>query len=1249
MNRFGPVVFGLIFLMFAAPLSSMVTYQALELPEQNIQHAEGWDKDIDVPTWRIGDEWVYDTKFDVAQLIAQANVSASLNTLTGDTTYTVSDILFITIDGVQTLAYKVDIEGEFTSGNSGATLNGQSGRLDIAYTGEDLIRVRDLAVITSEFTLDVDFCAFNLCFGFFFIEVAEITFDTTYLPPKEKYDFPIHLGDQWFMPFQSGTTVDGDSEYFDPSEFDTAGPENNSWQITANGAPTDGTDSVDYSGCAGSYKINEVNETGVSQGFNWYCPAVRYNSWMRVSNAAGFTIDWLLKEYNPTDSYGVSSTSTPGTRNVDIVLDMEFLATLPDWEQTITATYLTSPANTPQANKNLQLRYELNSYLTSPTTDGNGVTTNQLNVSTVVDSTPSSDDFTSNGVIVWDPVTEIIGATTVVVDLNVVGVDLVAQADSVIVTRTRNGEASVLSKVTGYASLPGDLISLSIPAQNRGVLTSPATEIEVTTPDGTSTRQNIPAISSYSQERITVNWTVPADAPIGNQTLSWIVDPDELVTEDANRTNNDAQINIFISRAPTAFLDVNDGKLTFENITLNATQSFDEDGGDVNCKFEIESRPGLIDVVDAPDCWTQWNWFDDGEWLVTLTVTDEELDIDVLYYNVTVVNRNPYLNLSMLESIDVETQITIDATDSGDIDSISPTGQQVTVSWPNLNCQEGLTQPTCTFTPMGEGPVLITAVATDDDGAITTVNSTLDVLNIAPTLAYPELYLGGMNMTPDSAGMWELNEDEVALLRIVGGDTLSDRDDLNIEWIPSDLVENWSVVTKGPSSAATVSWPISGVHTIQVSAYDNDGAQSDVRTALVKVNNVPPTISGLGSSIPIFEDDNLTLSVDVFDTASDLDSLEICWDADAQVDSNADGNMVNDCEMQGTEMTMSWATRGIRQITATVTDDDGAKALTSVNVSVQNLAPSAAITNSSNVFELMEGDNITLSGITSRETTSDKLTLQYDWDSDLIDSDLDGQMTGEVDYSGMVYTLTNLDPGQWTFTLTVTDDDGETSSSSITLTVTEQPADGFIESVSEAIGSLPTAIIGILAFIVVVLAAFLLITRSKPEEVEDKYSAFTAVPTMEPPGLAPQQDYATQQPSYAAEAPAAVQADMYAAPQQTDMYAQQPAADPYAAYNSAPAQQANDALAALAAFSEPAVQQPVQPVQPVVAPAAQAGPPLPASGLPQGWTMEQWQHYGEQYVAAQMGQHTPAQPTTTNTPSTSANTDMSGFLDDLDL
>ena len=29
------------------------------------------------------------------------------------------------------------------------------------------------------------------------------------------------------------------------------------------------------------------------------------------------------------------------------------------------------------------------------------------------------------------------------------------------------------------------------------------------------------------------------------------------------------------------------------------------------------------------------------------------------------------------------------------------------------------------------------------------------------------------------------------------------------------------------------------------------------------------------------------------------------------------------------------------------------------------------------------------------------------------------------------------------------------------------------------------------------------------------------------------------------------------------------------------------------------------------------GPPLPESGLPEGWTMEQWKHYGEQWLNQQ--------------------------------
>ena len=74
------------------------------------------------------------------------------------------------------------IEGEFSSGNSGATLEGVTGRLDIDYSGEDIVRVRDLAVINSEFELDVNFAPFNL--GFLSQNLATISFDTYYDPAK---------------------------------------------------------------------------------------------------------------------------------------------------------------------------------------------------------------------------------------------------------------------------------------------------------------------------------------------------------------------------------------------------------------------------------------------------------------------------------------------------------------------------------------------------------------------------------------------------------------------------------------------------------------------------------------------------------------------------------------------------------------------------------------------------------------------------------------------------------------------------------------------------------------------------------------------------------------------------------------------------------------------------------------------------------------------------------------------------------
>ena len=196
---------------------------------------------------------------------------------------------------------------------------------------------------------------------------------------------------------------------------------------------------------------------------------------------------------------------------------------------------------------------------------------------------------TSNGVIVWDPQQEIIGVATIWMDLSLVAVDLVAQTESVIVERTRDNQTITLTQSIGFNALPGDVLSFSLPAQNRGLLASVATEIEVLTPDGVTTRQLISSIGPYSEQRALVEWTVPEGSEIGTQTVQFSVDPDGYESRDANLSNNVGQFDIFIGRAPTGVY-CPFGFYTFDNVTLDASSSFDEDGGDVSCLFEIESR-----------------------------------------------------------------------------------------------------------------------------------------------------------------------------------------------------------------------------------------------------------------------------------------------------------------------------------------------------------------------------------------------------------------------------------------------------------------------------------------------------------------------------------------------------------------------------------------------------------------------------------------------------------------------------------
>ncbi len=87
-----------------------------------------------------------------------------------------------------------------------------------------------------------------------------------------------------------------------------------------------------------------------------------------------------------------------------------------------------------------------------------------------------------------------------------------------------------------------------------------------------------------------------------------------------------------------------------------------------------------------------------------------------------------------------------------------------------------------------------------------------------------------------------------------------------------------------------------------------------------------------------------------------------------------------------------------------------------------------------------------------------------------------------------------------------------------------------------------------------------------------------------------------------------------------------------------------------AMFAEPVAQSVAATPATTVEPVASSGsPPVPAEGLPPGWSMEQWDHYGAQWLAQQAPPQ--PQPTPAPTPTVTETTALPSFTaeDDLDL
>ena len=1109
---------------------------------------------IDVTDWRIGDEWIYDAEFDVEELVVGGAPGSSVGVLTGQLTREVVDIRVDTIDNVSTIVYDLESSGVFNYNGATIVASGFNvgGDLEVALEMDEVIRASDLSQITYDMYLDVDFN--NIGFPASLVvgsslDLATLSIDTDYSPPKEIYDFPLNVGEIWDTETTTSTAWSGDvyDNLFELPE-DSTESTTERFEIVGSGDP-----GVAYSGCSNSYNVTAFNSSsGAINGYRWWCDNAGNDAWWHQTIDVGADIDFRLNQYNPV------------SRVHEIEVDLAF----PAWPLDVDLGVWVNVTNSngqPVANQDVEFRYEIEEDIRTVTTAANGSAYLEFDTGHSLDPSPTSDDYASHGVIAWIPSTDEIGVSTITLDENLVEIDLAALSSGVSVTRTRDGVSQQLNSITGYNSIPGDELAFSVPVQNRGILSSPPTTLEIQAPDGSTSQVSVPSLPALGVFTADVSWVVPASQNVGFVQVQFVVDPTQSITADADRSNNQGSFSLFVGRLPTATISNMIPKSTFDTIVIDASMSTDSDGGTIVCLFDVERENGSIESHTSTNCILEDVWEDDGEFVVNLTVVDDEGDVDRTSVLAIVNNRPAVVNLaSSVTSVKVGEQVTFNAQDSSDIDTITPEAP-FDMLWmppdaPNgqpYDCAEGLITQICTVVPEVEGTFTIDFRAIDDDFAVTMASHSITVTNIAPYNGSIQLRDVETNTILEANNMqvWHVDEDQSLELLGFVQDSPNDMPTIHWEWQPDSQVDpSWFETTDGPNSVVPVSWSTKGPHVIVMQAFDDDGETSGTVSGWVMVHNVAPTIEPYENPLPLWEDGRALFTLEYSDSASDMDSLVACWDLDPFINLDQEGSSDDDCDVVGSTINHKWAESGTYPAIFHVTDDDGERTSTTVNFTVRNKPPVAEIWYSNPTPT--EGEMFGLSGNLSTDTPSDQSNLVYRWDLDTsVDSDGDTDPANDIDEIGMEIWIKFDKPGERGVRLMVSDE-VDSSTKDFTVTVMEDES-GFLGFFGGG-NSLVSTIVILLGLVLAGLLGVLAWTSLRGKNAGDPWDQTS--PMMEVEQEAPM---------------AAPNSAMFAAP-----------------------------VAATPA--------------PVAEPVPSFGaPPVPAEGLPPGWTMEQWEHYGAQWLSQQ--------------------------------
>ena len=136
----------------------------------------------------------------------------------------------------------------------------------------------------------------------------------------------------------------------------------------------------------------------------------------------------------------------------------------------------------------------------------------------------------------------------------------------------------------------------------------------------------------------------------------------------------------------------------------------------------------------------------------------------------------------------------------------------------------------------------------------------------------------------------------------------------------------WGGVFSNTNNSASITWPNIGNYVVNLTVTDVSGNIGQTSANIVVDDSSIPVLNAeLKSQLPtsIVEDESLTFSISAIDAYDQSYQLQYNWDLNPSLDSDGNGDATDDPDFVGSDVEISFANSGTKDIVVTVFDQSG--------------------------------------------------------------------------------------------------------------------------------------------------------------------------------------------------------------------------------------------------------------------------------------------------------------------------------------